>query len=361
MESSADHVTMGGHCMRRCTTISRLDDAASLHDAWVELADACGAGPFARPLFALTWWRHLGQGSLMVVAVHDGDQLVALAPLHQRRIGPVQVVRWLGHGLGTVAEALVRPGHDDAGELLWATAAARGRVLDLIECRDLGPLPGQGPITGRRAVALQERDVCPVIDVHGDAEAHLADPACKRVRRTVRVARRRLAEAGHTFGVRVAHDPATLEALLPDVRRVFDVAEADRPRQHLLDGEWAAFTSAIIHDGVATGGVLVLVAYVDDVAAAFDIVLLTPGTMSSWIGRFDPALAAFSPGHLLQCAGLDWADAHGYTTIDLLLGDSFYKRLWAGRSYQTLELLSGPAPARAVLTGVGRLRERIRA
>jgi starch synthase len=347
--------------MRRCTTISSLDEAESLSDAWLELADACGAGPFARPLFALTWWRHLGQGSLMVVAVHEDDQLVALAPLHQRRIGPVQVVRWLGHGLGTVAEALVRPGHDAAGDLLWSTAGARGRVLDLIECRDLGPLPGRRSAAPRYPVALQERDVCPVIDVHGDAEAHLADPACKRVRRTVRVARRRLTEAGHAFEVKVAHDTATLAALLPDVRRVFDVAEADRPRQHLLDGEWESFTSAIVREGAAAGGVLVLVAYVDDVAAAFDIVLLTPRTMSSWIGRFDPELAAFSPGHLLQCAGLDWADAHGYTTIDLLLGDSFYKRLWAGRSYQTLGLVSGPASARAILTGVGRVREKLRA
>ena len=204
--------------MRRCTTISSLDEAESLSDAWLELADACGAGPFARPLFALTWWRHLGQGSLMVVAVHEDDQLVALAPLHQRRIGPVQVVRWLGHGLGTVAEALVRPGHDAAGDLLWSTAGARGRVLDLIECRDLGPLPGRRSAAPRYPVALQERDVCPVIDVHGDAEAHLADPACKRVRRTVRVARRRLTEAGHAFEVKVAHDTATLAALLPDAR-----------------------------------------------------------------------------------------------------------------------------------------------
>jgi len=347
--------------MRRCTILTTLAEAEALGDAWSDLADACSAGPFARPLFALTWWRHLGQGSLLVVAVHEGDQLIALAPLHQRRVGPVSVVRWLGHGLGTVAEALVRPGHDTAGDLLWRTAGARGRVLDLLECRDVGPLPGQRSEAPRHPVLLQERDVCPVIDVHGDAEAHLADPACKRVRRTVRVARRRLAEAGHTFEVRAAHDTETLDALLPDVRRVFDVAEADRPRQHLLDGEWRAFTSAILRDGVAAGEVLVLVAYVDDVAAAFDVVLLTPRTMSSWIGRFDPALAAFSPGHLLQCAGLDWAHAHGYTTIDLLLGDSFYKRLWAGRSYQTLELVSGPAPARAVLTGVGRLREKLRA
>ena len=184
--------------MRRCTILTTLAEAEALGDAWSDLADACSAGPFARPLFALTWWRHLGQGSLLVVAVHEGDQLIALAPLHQRRVGPVSVVRWLGHGLGTVAEALVRPGHDTAGDLLWRTAGARGRVLDLLECRDVGPLPGQRSEAPRHPVLLQERDVCPVIDVHGDAEAHLADPACKRVRRTVRVARRRLAEAGHT-------------------------------------------------------------------------------------------------------------------------------------------------------------------
>ena len=160
--------------------------------------------------------------------------------------------------------------------------------------------------------------------------------------------------------MQVVDDAASLEAALPGIRAVFDAAEAAQPRQHLLAGEWEAFTSAILRDGVAAGEVLVLVAHVGPDPVAFDIMFVSPTTLSSWIGRFDPEASRFSPGHLLQCAGLDWAHAHGIERIDLLLGDSYYKRLWAGRAYDTLELEAGPAPARAVLHLAAAARARLR-
>jgi CelD/BcsL family acetyltransferase involved in cellulose biosynthesis len=334
--------------------IDDLVDAERLRDEWRELADACEAGPVARPTFALHWWQHLGEGSLRVVTVREADRLVALAPLHARRAGPVRVVRWLGHGLGSVAEALVRPGHEHAADLLWRTAAGRGAVLDLVECDERGPLPsGNG---GLRSVTTSPRDACPVIDVSGDAEAHLAAPARKRVRRTVRVARRRLEEAGTPFTTVVADDAATLAAVLPDVRRVFDAAEAAQPRQHLLTGPWADFTEAVLREGVASGEVVVLVGYIGDAPAVFDVVFVSARATAVWLGRFDPDAARFSPGHLLQCAGIDWAHAHGKAHIDLLLGDSYYKRLWAERAYGTLDVQAGPPSARRLLGALSRLR-----
>lgn len=343
-----------------CVVVSDAEAAEALRAEWDELADRCEAGPFARPLFALTWWRHLGQGSLQLVTVRIDGRLVALAPLHARRIGPVQVVRWLGHGLGTVAEALVDPDHEAAGEALWGEVAGHTRVLDLIECRDTGHLPDEDTLPDSHLLRLEPRDSCPVIDVRGDAETHLAEPAAKRVRRTVRVARRRLEQAGHDLDVRAATDPASLARLLPAIQAVFDAAEAHHPRQHLLAGEWADFTTAILQEGVSARDVLVLVAFIDDSPVAFDIILLTPTTMSSWIGRYDPAVKHYSPGHLVQCAGLDWAAEHGYEVIDLLLGDSYYKQLWANRSYDTLGLESGRPGIVRALQGVVRLKERLR-
>lgn len=342
-----------------CSVISNADDARALSEEWESLADDADAGPFARPLFSLTWWEHLGAGALHIVTVRDGGRLVALAPLHVRRVGPVQVVRWLGHGLGTVAQAMVLPGHDDAAALMWREAGGRGRVLDLIESHEHGPLPSASSVRSRHQLSIEPRDVCPVIDVHGDAEAHLADPRCKRVRRTVRVAHRRMEEAGHRYSVRIAEDAATLAELLPAVRTIFDAAEADRPRQHLLAGEWDDFTTALITDGVPSGRFLVLVSFLDETPLAFDLAFLSGTTISSWVGHYHPDHTAFSPGHLLQCAGLDWAAANGYTRIDLLLGDSFYKRLWATGDYRTLDVVSGSRSARALLRRVSELRARL--
>lgn len=343
-----------------CQVVETLDEAEQLVPEWQALADTCTAGPFARPLFALTWWRTLGTGSLRIATVREAGELVALAPLHRRRIGHLHVARWLGHGLGTVAEALVHPRHPGAHQALWSAAAAHGQVLDLLESREDGPLPREGFLPRRHSVSVEERDSCPVIDVQGDAEVHLARSEQKRVRRTVRVARRRMAEAGLELEVRAAHDSDSLAALLPDIRHVFDVAEAHNPRQHLLAGEWEEFTSTILTEGVAAGEVLVLVAFVGETPAAFDVILLSPQTMSAWIGRFDPETSAYSPGHLLQCAGLDWAAEHGYSRIDLLLGDSYYKQLWANRTYRTLEVQGGSRSSLATLRGIARLRARLR-
>ena len=336
-------------------TITTVEEARDLAEEWSGLADACHGGPFSRPLYALAWWTELGQGSLLVVTVRHEGRLVALAPLHERRVGPLRVARWLGHGLGSVTEALVLPGHDEAGDVLWQVAAERRRVLDLLECHEDGPLPRAG-LPGLRDVTSEPRDACPVIDLIGDAEAHLALPARKRVRRTVRVARRRLEEAGLDFGVRLADDTDSLEAVLPDVRRVFDVAEAAHPKQHLLAGEWESFTTTVLREGVASGEVLVLVGYVGPDPVVFDIVFVLPTATAGWIGRFDPVASRFSPGHLLQCAGLDWAHEHGKARVDLLLGDSYYKRLWADRAYRTLHVEAGPRTARRVLATVARLR-----
>ncbi|WP_323791864.1 hypothetical protein, partial [Nocardioides sp.] len=58
--------------------------------------------------------------------------------------------------------------------------------------------------------------------------------------------------------------------------------------------------------------------------------------------------------------GFDWAAARGYTELDLLLGDSFYKQLWADRTYATLEVRAGSRTALGTLQAISRLRERLR-
>ncbi len=88
-------------------------EAADLVAEWDELAEACGTGPLSRPRYALGWWRTLGRGRLLLATARVDGRLVVLAPLHERRAWPVRRVRWLGHGLGTVAEMLVLPGHED--------------------------------------------------------------------------------------------------------------------------------------------------------------------------------------------------------------------------------------------------------
>lgn len=336
--------------------VTRVDDlvqAWSLSAAWEELADLCSAGAFARPDYALTWWQHLGRGQLLVLAIHCNDQLVALAPLHQRRAGPLRITRWLGHGLGTVAEVLVHPDVPGAADALWSALDTRTRVLDLLETRDSGAglveLAERGHRDGyTHRSAL--RDGCPTIELQpGGAEAHLAAPAHKRVRRTVRVARRRMEEAGLTWEVKVADDLDSWRTLRPAVQAVYDASEDAQPRTHLLAGDWEPFTDALLSRLFTQKRALALVGVVDGHPVCFELALLTAHTSASWIGRFAPEAAQWSPGHLLQESALDLLPLRDVRRIDLLLGEDLYKTRWATGGYKTLEITYGRRSAVALV------------
>ncbi len=344
-------------------TIRDLSTARKLAKGWEELAESCDAGPFARPEYSLSWWEHLGKGRLLVATVRSGGTLVALAPLHERRVGPIWVARWLGHGLGTVGEVLVRPGHVEAGRVLWAGLSTRRRVLELVETNagsaGLAELRERGSRPDRR---LREsvRDRCPTTSVSGDGLDVVRQTGSRKLRRTLTVADRRVREAGSVFSIQVAEDPVSFEQLLPAVRQVFDVAEQDHPRQHFLREPYEGFTLELLRSTVATGRSAVIVGYVDERPISFNVVFLSPSTVWLWLARFDPEVAAMSPGHLLTRAVYTWSAETGRTMVDQLLGDSRSKMQWATGTYETLEITCGTPWALRVVSVAVRGRELIR-
>lgn len=341
-------------------TVSVVDDpvaAWALAGEWEELADRCGAGPLVRPAHALTWWKHLGKGRLLVVVVRSAGRLVALAPLHERRVGPLRVVRWLGHGLGTVAEVLVEPGHETSTDLVWKELAGPRCVWELVECREGSEgLPVAGTVYGRgRTTTAEVRDLCPVADLGGGLAGVVHREGKKKLREKLKRCDRLLARSGSSYRTEVATDAAGLEKQLPAVRAVVDAAEAERPRLHLLRPPYEDYVLDYLRTGVATGSAIALVGYVDDIPATAQLWLRQGETLSLWIARFDPAFSDLSPGHLLYRDTYAWAESVGVTRIDLLLGDSQTKRLWTTGSYATLDVVSGHRTALALARGAERL------
>lgn len=338
--------------------ITNALEARELIDEWEELAESCGAGPFARPDYALGWWQHLGKGRLLLAVVRRGEELVALAPLHERRVGPIRVARWLGHGLGTIAEILLRPGHEDVAITLWSGLMGRSRVLELVETNAEGPglssLRARGSLPDKR-YRESVRDLCPTTPVSGDGLDVLrrTGSTSRRLRRTLSVADRRLVAEGSEFTTVVADDPESFERLLPDMRRVFDVAEADFPRQHFLEDPYQDFTVELMRRTTAKGAAAVIIGYIDEVPVSFNVAFLTGSTVSLWLSRFDPEAASLSPGHLLTRAVFTWSAANGCDLVDQLLGDSKAKMQWATGTYETREITCGsPAALRVVATAV---------
>lgn len=351
--TTPDHAPTPGPVVE---VVDDLDDATALAAEWESLADRCGAGPLMRPQHALTWWKHLGRGRLLVVCVRQAGRLVALAPLHERPLGPLRVVRWLGHGLGTVAEVLVEPGQEAQAALVWEELAGARRVWELVECRDgAAGLPAAGGRRGSRRTTVRERDLCPTADLSAGLEGLVRRTGKKKLREKLKRCDRILARTGSTYRTDVATDPAELAAQLPDLRAVVDAAEADRSRLHLLRPPYEGYVLEYLRDGVATGRAVSLVGYVDDQPATAQVWLRQGETLSLWIARFDPRFSELSPGHLLYRDTYAWAESAGVTRIDLLLGDSQTKRLWTTDSYATLEVVSGHPAA----VGLARAAERL--
>jgi hypothetical protein len=59
-----------------------LGGLAALRPEWRALWRRCPAAtPFQSPAWLLPWWRHLGGGELLAIAVRDGERLVGDGPL----------------------------------------------------------------------------------------------------------------------------------------------------------------------------------------------------------------------------------------------------------------------------------------
>ncbi len=345
----------------RLRVLTSPDELTALRPGWDELAEVSRASPFASWLWCSTWWRHLGEGRLHVVVCEESGAPVALAPLHDRQRLALRVTRFLGHGLGTVSELVVAPGHDEAGVRIFDhLLSSPNRFLELVEYR--APASGLlGPALAGAPSDVEVRDRCPVIRLEGTLDDYLAARP-KSLRRALRVAGQHLAEKGAQHRTEVVTTPERLQAVLPEVRAVYDLAERSAPRQHFLAGSLAEFTSELLGAAAEQGRLRLFLSRVDGQPVSFDMAFATDGRLSIWVGRFDPAFAQLSPGHLSQLAIVERAFQEGLDEVDLLLGDHPYKRRWSTGNYETLEVHAARsggclAAGRAVLRAGARRRQ----
>jgi len=335
-------------------------DLERLRPQWSLLADEVDARIFTRPEWCLPWWRHLGRGRPAVISVHHGGRLVALAPFHVRSRAGLEIVRFLGHGLGTIGRVLVAPGHEGALRAIWdTTMASSRRVLQLFEYeaggRDLAALEARLP-TG----SFAERDVCPVI--HLDAYGDVVTRRQRRLGQAFRRSERSGADGAPPYTVEVGRDLDAINRLIPEVTAVYDAAEANRPRLHLLRPPWRDFTGAVMREAAAADRLRIVVVRIGGAPAAFAIGLRGRSSMAYWLPRFDPAFARFSPGNLGILALTEESMALGLKELDFGLGDADYKRRWSTGEYSTVGVVaaSGPWPFRLhrVIEAAGGSRRR---
>jgi CelD/BcsL family acetyltransferase involved in cellulose biosynthesis len=185
--------------------VERVDDLDALAGAWQDLAEAAG-NVFSTWEWAATWWRHLGHGRLVLLALRDPDgRTVGIVPLHRVARGPLRTLRFLGHGPADRLGPVCAPA--DRGRV---AAALRGAVeelgADLWIGERTGVDEGWGPALGARVL---RREASPVV-LLGDAgwEEFLARHS-SNFRQQVRRRERKL-QRERGARIRLADDPARL-------------------------------------------------------------------------------------------------------------------------------------------------------
>lgn len=326
---------------------------------WHGLAEASGARTPAGPLWCIPWLSGLSSGHPVVVAAFSGGSLVAIVPLHERRLAGLRVVRFIGHGLGAVSEMLVAPGWERAADECWARLLGGGpRYLQLLEYRSGGG-GLEALVRSGAQVVIRERDACPIVRLGDHTLDSFLSSRPKGLRRTLRRADERLVEEHHHHKIEVIRDPDRLASVLPEVVTVYDAAERQVPRQHLLARPWTGFTTSLLSGAARHGRLRLFLGRIDGRPASFDVGLVTGGRLELWVGRYHPMYARFSPGHLSMRTIVGHAVAEALSEIDMGLGDDPYKRRWTDDRYSTVEATAASSPA-ALRLGAGILASRRR-
>ncbi|HZW88182.1 MAG TPA: GNAT family N-acetyltransferase [Myxococcaceae bacterium] len=324
-------------------SVERIDAGrfASMGEEWnALLADSDADSVFLTWEWLHTWWRHLGgRHRLRILAVRDGGELVAVAPLARAplqldRFLPFPSLRWLGTGAvgSDYLDLVIRRGWEDAAVAVLADhVRAEGAMLEL---RQLG--------SGAQAWRLAERlapagwtarpaatEVCPFIRLEGRTwEAYLASLGSAH-RANVQ---RRLRSLGREFGVELVR-VRTEEERAAALDRLIALHQArwrGRGRSEAFASRGlVAFHHELTRRALAAGWLRLLELRLDGVAAAALYGFRYKKAFSFYQSGLDPRFARQSVGLVTMGLAIRSAIEEGAHEYDLLHGAEGYKFLWA--------------------------------
>jgi len=332
--------------------VASPDALEALEPEWRELWERDEAAtPFEGPDWLLPWTRHLwGGGSLRVLAVRRGRELVGLAPLFLWGYGtqPETVcASWLGSGISDHLGMLAAP--ESAGEaaqrvIEWlADSRCEWRVCDLQEVRPDSPL-----LRAELPPGLAAQDapcgVCPVLDLPRTMDDLLAslDP---KFRHNLRTAGRRLQLGARVEVIRAAAD---WEPLLRELFRLHESRWRERGERGMLASPRLERFHREAAERMARSGALRLYGLKrDGETIAVQYNFRRGRRFFYYLSGFDPAHAHLSPGTVLLAETIRLAIDEGATEIDFLRKREDFKYRWGARDRVNRRLWIEQRAARA--------------
>ena len=296
-----------------------------------------------------TWWAHLGNGQLWLLAWRDEDEegdLIGIAPLYletsesgERRltlVGCLEVSDYL--------DLIVAAGREPQVYLAlldWLSGdeAPAWDVLDLCNLPEGSQshrlLPELARARGYAVTTLVE-DVCPIIDLPDSWETYLT-MLSKKQRHEVRRKLRRAKAAGRVtwYIVDSTHD---LAAEMDDFIELHRLSQPEKDQ--FMEPEMQAFFHAAARVALDAGWLQLSFLEVNGEKAATMLCFDYSDTIMVYNSGYDPRrYRALSPGIVLLTYCIRHAIELGRARFDFLQGDEVYKYRFGAREtkvYRTL-------------------------
>jgi CelD/BcsL family acetyltransferase involved in cellulose biosynthesis len=329
----------------RVEVVTSLAELERLRPAWMGLwRRARVATPFQSPDWLVPWWRHIGEGELLTIAARDEAEgrLVGLAPLYlYAQANGERAVFPLGIATTDYLDALAAPGWEAAVmSVVFDRLAELSSRWDACEWPQLRPgsvlLEGAPPPGWTDETAPGEG--CPVLPLP-PAPEELRGVVPPRMLQNLRTARHRAERQGELRWERA--DERSLEEIFGALLRLHGARWAARGEPGVLASGAVQAAHRASLPGLLRSGVLRLHALRLDgaVIAALYALADRPGggdrRVYFYLGGFDPAYAALSPGALLLGHAIEAAAREGAVAFDFLRGREAYKLRWGARDTPT--------------------------
>jgi CelD/BcsL family acetyltransferase involved in cellulose biosynthesis len=320
---------------RDLPSASLIEDFASvapLREAWDALAVRAGA-PFGTPVWAEAWWRHLApqDARLSIVAVHDRDELVGLAPFYASRSFGVTELRLLSGGWASRLGIVASPGREREVAAAVAAALAKAKPIpDVIHWEAIdaaAPWPDwiSADWPGGRGHRLNEesRRAAPVVHFGQSSYEDWFAGQSSHFRGHMRRDRRKIEKAGATF--RYA-DSASIERDLVAFERLHSARWEGRGGSSAVGSGAMTALAEVAEELMPSGRFrLSMIDGPDGEAVSAQVFVAAGGVVAFWNTGFDMAWRKYSPGALAVLVAIEDAFDRGEELMDLGGGEAAYK------------------------------------
>ncbi|MFC2036746.1 GNAT family N-acetyltransferase [Chloroflexota bacterium] len=294
-----------------------------------------------------TWWKHLGEGDLLLLGfrAEDDGRLVGIAPLFHAWTEDGQSVLYLigCRDVSDYLDLIIENGQEDAvHHALLDYLEKQAPAWDLV---DLCNIPQASSTYVRLRQAAEARgyqtlveveDVCPIIDLPATWDEYLMSLDKKQRHEVRRKLRKADAEADTRFVlVGSEHD------LQAEVQAFIDLHQKSTPeKDQFMDPQMQGFFFEVAQVLQAQGWLQLAFVEMDGEKAATLLNFDYGDRIFVYNSGYDPAqFRHLSPGIVITARSIEKAIALGRDKFDFLRGDEIYKYRFGANDTQVRRLL----------------------